>query len=102
LQLPEADVRLLLAGDPPPVDDARPIVLVPWGKADRTALDALLATVQPMATSVTVLPLPGGDEAAKRRFFMKGVYVERLDGLPEGRKAARELLVRLEILEPGP
>ena len=37
--------------------------------------------------SVTVLRLPGGDEAAKQRFFAKGVFVERLDALPDGRRA---------------
>ena len=97
----EADIRPLFAGEPPPPADAAPFVLIPWGKAGRAALEGLLDAVKPVARSVTVLRLPGGDEAAKERFFPKGVFVEPVDALPEGRRAPRELLERLEILEPA-
>ena len=99
-RLPDDDVQPLFAGDPPPAEAGKPHVLIPWGKADRTALDGMLAAVKPIAASVTVLRLPGGDEAAKQRFFAKGVFVQPMDAIPDGRRAPRELLVRLEILEP--
>ena len=46
----------------------------------------------------TILRLPGGDEDAKRRFFRDGVYAETISALPRDRKAARDLLARLDIL----
>lgn len=100
-RLPDDDVRPLWAGDPVPSDLRRPHVVIPWGAAPRASLEVLLAAVSGSAASVTVLRLPGGDAAAKGRFFAKGVYVEPLPALPDGRRAARDLLVRLEILEPA-
>jgi len=45
-----------------------------------------------------VLRLPGGDEAAKRRFFREGTYSEPLDAVPPDRETAHELLVQIGIV----
>jgi hypothetical protein len=103
LQGEDLEVQVLFAGDPPPAMEPATTfsVLVPWGKAGRAELDAVFAALPPLA-AITVLRLPGGDEAAKKRFFAKRVFVENLKELPTNRKTARELLVFLEILEPTP
>jgi hypothetical protein len=82
----------------PDVGGAAVAAIVAWRSGDRQALDALLERLPPDAR-VTCLRLPGGNEAAKRRFFKEGVYVERLDALPPDRRTARGLLDRLEIME---
>jgi hypothetical protein len=94
LQSPEIKVHLLFAGDPPVPGESAAIV--PWGKADLSAISALLGALEPLKP--IVIRLPGGDEAAKRRFFREGIYSERVDALPTDRKSGRDLLVRLEIL----
>ena len=94
LQSPEIKVHLLFAGDPPVPGESAAIV--PWGKADLPAISALLAALEPLKP--IVIRLPGGDEAAKRRFFREGIYSERADALPTDRKSGRDLLLRLEIL----
>jgi hypothetical protein len=102
LQSEEIKVKALFAGDPIPPADATSAsaALVPWGKADRASIDALLASLSARTPRLIVLRLPGGDEAAKRRFFREGTYSEVLDAVPPDRKAARELLVRTDILQP--
>ena len=97
-RLPDDDVRPLWAGDPVPADLQRSQVVIPWRSASGAALESLLAAVKETAASITVLRLPGGDEAAKSRFFSKGVGIERLPALPDGRRATRDLMVRLELL----
>lgn len=103
LQGKDLQVQALFAGDLLPVIESAAAfsVLVPWGEAARADLDALFATLTPLAP-ITVLRLPGGDETAKKRFFAQNVYMENLKELPANRKAARELLVHLAILEPTP
>jgi hypothetical protein len=93
-------VHPVFSGDPlPAAEPALPsTVLVPWGEADRMAIENLVVGAKGVSDRITVLRLPGGDEAVKRRFFLDGVYVERLDALPADRHAARELLVSLDIL----
>ena len=71
--------------------------LVPWGKAERAAIDNLLSSLSASATRLILLRLPGGDETAKRRFFLEGTLLEPLDAVPSDTKAARDLLVRLDI-----
>ena len=99
LQSDEIVVQPLFAGEPPPSGDLPTFsaVLVPWGKADRASLDALLSILLPLGARFMVLSLPGDDETAKRRFFRQGVYVEQLEALPPDRRTARDLLVQLEI-----
>jgi len=94
LQSPETKIHPLFAGDTPVPGQSAAIV--PWGKADHSAISSLLAALEPLKP--IVLRLPGGDEAAKRRFFREGIYSERVDALPTDRKSGRDLLVRLEIL----
>ena len=101
-RLPDDDVRPLWAGDPVPADLQRPQVVIPWGAATGGALENLVAAVKETATSITVLRLPGGDEVAKSRFFSKGVGIEPLPALPDGRRATRDLMVRLELLGARP
>jgi TIR domain len=102
LQSDEIKVKPLFAGNPmPPADAASAAAaLVPWGKADQASIDALLSSLSACAPRLIVLRLPGGDEIAKRRFFREGIYCEPLDAVPPDRKAARELLVRIEIVQP--
>jgi hypothetical protein len=50
---------------------------------------------------VFVLRLPEGDLATKRMFFVEGVIVEDLPGLPGDRRSARELLERLDVVAPA-
>jgi hypothetical protein len=99
LQSDEIKVKALFAGDPMPASAAASAVLVPWGKADRASIDALLSSLSSCAPRLIVLRLPGGDESAKRRFFREGIYSELLDAVPPDRKAARELLVKVEIVQ---
>jgi hypothetical protein len=100
LQCPEITVQPLFAGVPLLQGDVAQFsaLLVPWGRADRISIDGLLSVLGPLGPPITVLALPGDDETAKGRFFRQGVYLERLDALPPDRKAARKLLVRLEII----
>jgi hypothetical protein len=102
LQSGYVKARALFANDPMPNSDATPAAaaLVPWGKAELASINTLLASLSERATRLVVLRLPGGDEAAKRRFFREGTYSEALDALPPDHKAARELLARLEIVQP--
>jgi hypothetical protein len=94
VQSPEVKVSLACAGDAiPPGETA---AIVPWGIADKNAIFALLTAMEPIKP--TILRLPGGDEDAKRRFFRDGVYAETISALPRDRKAARDLLARLDIL----
>jgi hypothetical protein len=92
-------VKAVFTGDPMPVTAAAPVVLILWGKADRAALDGLLASI-PAGARITCLRLPGGDEAAKRRFFREGVYLEKIEAVPADRQQARGLLERLAIAGP--
>jgi hypothetical protein len=96
VQSPEVKVSFACAGDTIPPGETAAIVL--WGGADKTAILALLAAMEPIKP--VVLRLPGGDEDSKRRFFRDGVYAETITALPPDRKAARELLARLDILPP--
>lgn len=73
------------------------IVLIPWGAAGGTDLQTLLSRVT-QSEKVIYLQLPGGDEAAKRRFFQENVLLEKIAALPENRQEARKLLVSLEVL----
>jgi hypothetical protein len=75
-------------------------VLIPWGSAPPAALDALLARLAAGSQRIC-LRLPGGDEAAKKRFFREGVLVERLAALPADRPEARALLERLNLVKPA-
>lgn len=75
------------------------VVLIPWGNATGLELNSLLEKL-PQSVSAFCLRLPGGDETAKRRFFKDGVIVERINALPTDRRQARELLERLEIIQP--
>jgi hypothetical protein len=99
LQSDKVKVQPLFAGESPPTGDVArwAAVLVPWGKADRASVDAVLDGMAALGPPITVLCLPGDNETGKRRFFREGVYVERLEALPPDRRTARELLVRLEI-----
>jgi TIR domain len=101
LQSQEIKVKALFAGDPPRLADAATAsaALVPWGKADRASIDARLSSLS--VPRLVVLRLPGGDEVAKKRFFREGTYFEPLDAVPPDRKSARELLVRIDILQPN-
>ena len=102
LQSDQVIVKPVFAGDELPTsDDERSAALVPWGEADRTSVDALLDRLALLGLSTTVLYLPGDNETTKSRFFRRGVYVERLEAVPSDRRAARELLARLEIMEGG-
>jgi hypothetical protein len=94
LQSPEIQIRPVVAGDP--VVPGEAVVIVPWGNADHSAISSLLTALEPLKP--IVLRLPGGDEAAKRRFFCAGIYYEQVDALPPDRKSGRDLLVRLDIL----
>jgi hypothetical protein len=94
LQSAEIKIRRFLAGDRIVPDEA--VVIIPWGKADNSAISSLLTALEPLKP--ILLHLPGGDEAAKRRFFREGTYSERVDALPPDRKSGRDLLVRLGIL----
>ena len=94
LQSAEIKIRRFLAGDHIVPDEA--VVIIPWGKADNSAISSLLTALEPLKP--ILLHLPGGDEAAKRRFFREGTYSERVDALPPDRKSGRDLLVRLGIL----
>jgi hypothetical protein len=77
-------------------------VLVPWDQADRATLEALLARI-PAEAHTICLRLPGGDEAAKRRFFRNGVFLEQVDMLPKDRQGTRALLEKIAVLAPeGP
>ena len=101
LQGPGMPVHGLFAGDSLPTVEPGTInvMLVPWGEAGRAELDVLLAALRPLGANVTVLRLPGGDEAAKRRFIVEGVSVEKLDVMPADRRAARELVARLGVIQ---
>jgi hypothetical protein len=94
LQSPEIKCRLFLAGDA--IVPGEAVAIVPWGTADQSAISSLLTSLEPLKP--ILLCLPGGDEAAKRRFFREGVYSEQVDALPPDRKSGRDLLVRLDIL----
>lgn len=89
----------LVTGDAWSEYERRATVLIPWGNAARADIDALLAQL-PAQSRVICLRLPGGDEAAKKRFFQEGVIVERIAALPADRVQARTLLERLEIIGP--
>jgi hypothetical protein len=71
--------------------------LVLWDRSGQSSIDSLLSSLLPYVQRLFLLRLPGGEEAAKRRFFREGVYSEPLGAIPAGRKAARELLVHLGI-----
>ena len=83
---------------PPIPDGATAAVLVLWGAATPDEVDALLTSLEPLASRTVVLRLPGGDIAAKDRFYRASIELELLDQLPATRSAATDLLVRLEIL----
>jgi hypothetical protein len=102
LQSEEIKVKPLFGGDAVVIDDLNQAtaVFVLWNNASRTAIETLLDALASTSARVTLLYLPGGDMAAKQRFFREGVYVELLEALPPDRRAARELLVRLEIETP--
>jgi hypothetical protein len=74
--------------------------LVPWGDADGATLKGFLETL-PVETGRICLILPGGDEAAKSRFFLKGVVAQRLSALPDKRAEAKALLADLELIDAG-
>jgi hypothetical protein len=99
LQASDIRVRPLYAGSALPVtlqpDD---VALVPWGAAAGAAIDKLVADLMLARQRVFVLRLPEGDLAAKQMFFVDGVIVEDLPGLPGDRRSARELLERLEVV----
>jgi TIR domain-containing protein len=93
-------VKAVFAGEAILAEGKSVGVLVPWGKADRPALDALLAKA-PAGARLGCLRLPGGDEAAKRRFFEEGVNLVQIEALPTDGGQARALLERLEIADSG-
>jgi len=93
-------VRAVFASEAMPISDDTAHVLVLWGKADRPALDALLARV-PGDARVTCLQLPGDDEQAKRRFFRQRVYLQKIEALPANLQETRELLGRVGIMASG-
>jgi len=95
-------VSVVFHGDPMPAVGPDSTVLVPWDQADRATLEALLARI-PAGAHTICLRLPGGDEAAKRRFFRNGVFLEQVDMLPKDRQGTRALLEKIEVLAPeGP
>ena len=100
LQSEKIRIKALFAGDPmTPVDATSPAAaIVPWGKANRASIDALLSSLSARTPRLVVLRLPGGDEAAKRRFFREGTYSEVLDAVPPDRETAHELLVQIGIV----
>ena len=97
LQSDQISVQPVFAGgDLPADDDVGPAAaLVPWGKADRASIDALIDRLAPFGMPTTVLYFPGNNETEKIRFFRQGVYVEPLEAVPPDRRAGRELLDRL-------
>ena len=97
LQFEGIKVVALFAGDPMRYAPSGVTALVPWGKADRASIDALLSSLSACTSRIVLLRLPGGDEAAKRRFFREGTYSEPLDALPPDREAARALLDKIGI-----
>jgi hypothetical protein len=102
VQSDEINVKALFAGEAAAVCNLAPptCVITLWGNASGPAIATLLDSVEPFGRRF-ILCLPGGDEAAKRRFFREGIYLEKLDALPTDRKTATQLLVRLEILNPS-
>jgi hypothetical protein len=100
VQSDEIKVKALFAGEAAAVHNLEPpsCVIALWGEASGPAITTLLDAVEPFGRRF-ILCLSGGDEAAKRRFFREGIFLERLDALPADRDAARLLLIRLEILE---
>jgi hypothetical protein len=99
LQAEDLTITALFAGDPmPPETKLPPVALVPWGKARRDSVDALLSNMSAHDRRVFLVLLPGGDETAKGRFFQQGIYTERLDKMPQDRQSARELLVRIGVV----
>src|SRR5262249_25988302 len=100
LQSDEIKVKAVFASDPTtPTDVTSPAAaIVPWGKASRASIDALLSSLSARTPRLVVLRLPGGDEGAKRRFFREGTYSEPLDAVPPDRKTAHELLVQIGIV----
>ena len=99
LQASDIRVRPLYAGSALPVTlQPEDIALVPWGAASGAAIDKLVADLLLARQRVFVLRLPEGDSAAKGMFFVDGVIVEDLPGMPGDRRSVRELLERLEIV----
>jgi hypothetical protein len=99
LQASDIRVRPLYAGSASPVSpQPDEIALILWGAAGGAAIDKLLGDLMLARERVFMLRLPEGDLAAKRMFFVDGVIVEDLPGLPGDRRSARELLERLEIV----
>ena len=97
LQSDQISVQPVFAGGDLPADDdvGSAAALVPWGKADRASIEALLDRVARLGMPTTVLYFPGDDETEKIRFFRQGVYVEPLAVVPPDRRAGRKLLDRL-------
>ena len=100
LQSEEIKVKALFADDPTTTADVTSpaAAIVPWGKASRASIDALLSSLSARTPRLIVLRLPGGDEGAKRRFFREGTYSEPLDAVPPDRTTAHELLVQIGIV----
>jgi hypothetical protein len=96
LQLAGRDVEALFAGAPTPARPAQPgMVLLAWGDADEAALVARLEALESLGRRA-VLRLPGADEAARARFFRKGIVSLPMRDLPADRAAALALLRQLE------
>jgi len=72
------------------------LVLLPWGDAGGIEVEVILERLKASA-HIVCLRLPGGDEKAKRRFFRKGVFLEKIDALPSNRSETREMLKTLGL-----
>jgi hypothetical protein len=102
LQASDIRVRPLYASSAMPANSQQDdIALIVWGAATGTIIDTLVGGLMLAGLRIFVLRLPGGDLAAKRTFFVDRVIVEDLPALPGDRRAARELLDRLEIVAPS-
>lgn len=101
-QARDVRVRPVYAGSPLPADAQQDdLIFIVWGVAMGSAIEELVARLATARLRLFVLLLPGGDRAAKDMFFVEGVIVEDLDEPPGDRRAARELLERLEIVAVG-
>jgi hypothetical protein len=99
LQSAGQDVEVVFSGEPVPhpPKDRSALVLLPWGDTDVASLITHLESLEPLGRRA-VLVLPGGDVAAKNRFFRKGIVVLPMPDLPIDPAATTALLNRLKVI----